>query len=149
SNFYSSTFCRFLYIVVINISSPYISGIGYCFALEKTFPGCLNTSRVRQSAVQIGDKINNLKMLQSALDSCQIEKQVPINQLVNGKFMDNYEFFCWFHKLIRDNTRSVAAINPAKSNNQRIMERLKSSPFKAVRPHNNIDQIYFFELQIV
>jgi RP/EB family microtubule-associated protein len=43
--------------------------------------------------------INNFKVLQAAFKKMNVDKIVPVDKLVKGKFQDNFEFLQWFKKV--------------------------------------------------
>lgn len=47
--------------------------------------------------------IANWKVLQEAFKKLHIEKDVPIQRLVKGRFQDNFEFLQWFYKFFTIN----------------------------------------------
>ncbi|MEN2498466.1 MAG: Microtubule-associated protein RP/EB member 2 [Marteilia pararefringens] len=108
-------------------------GVGYCVIMEKTFPKCLNLKKVKRNANQEVQKIDNLKILQSGFNSCKIDKQVPINLLVKGKYMDNFEFVLWFYKFIKINSKNSASTTLKAANKVKEGKHQTNVPFKPVR----------------
>eukprot|EP01134_Creolimax_fragrantissima_P006361 CFRG6361T1 len=74
------------------------SGYAYCRIFADLFPGTLNMNRVKESAIPETIKIANLKVLQLAFMKVSVDKVVPIEMLIKGKFQGNLEFLQWFRK---------------------------------------------------
>uniref|UniRef100_UPI00358E21CB microtubule-associated protein RP/EB family member 3-like isoform X1 n=2 Tax=Myxine glutinosa TaxID=7769 RepID=UPI00358E21CB len=79
------------------------SGVAYCQFMDMLFPGCLNLKKVKFLAKLEHEYINNFKVLQSAFKSKKVDKIIPVDKLVKGKFQDNYEFVQWFKKFFDAN----------------------------------------------
>ncbi|KAF6205218.1 hypothetical protein GE061_019385 [Apolygus lucorum] len=74
------------------------SGSAYCILLDRLFPNSVPLKRVKVKANQEFEYIQNFKLLQQAFKSCGVDKEVPVDRLVRGKFQDNFEFLQWFKK---------------------------------------------------
>lgn len=70
----------------------------YCQFMDMLFPGSVNLKKVKLDAKLEHEYINNFKALQLALKKVNIEKIIPVEKLVKGKFQDNFEFVQWFKK---------------------------------------------------
>jgi RP/EB family microtubule-associated protein len=79
------------------------SGAAYCQFMDMLFPGSLNLKKVKIDAKLEHEFINNYKTFQGALKKVNIEKVVPVEKLVKGKFQDNFEFIQWFKKFFDAN----------------------------------------------
>ncbi|XP_008476526.1 microtubule-associated protein RP/EB family member 1 isoform X3 [Diaphorina citri] len=55
--------------------------------------------------------IQNFKILQAAFKKMNVDKIVPIDKLVKGRFQDNFEFLQWFKKFF-DVNNTVADYDP-------------------------------------
>lgn len=49
------------------------------------------------------DWLNNWKLIQAAWKQLGIDKIVPVEKLIKGKFQDNFEFLQWFKKFFDAN----------------------------------------------
>ena len=47
--------------------------------------------------------ISNFKVLQAAFKKMNVDKIVPVDRLIKGKFQDNFEFLQWFKKFFDAN----------------------------------------------
>ncbi|XP_019879330.2 microtubule-associated protein RP/EB family member 3 [Aethina tumida] len=74
------------------------TGSAYCRFMDMLFPGCLVLKRVKLDTKLENDYINNFKILQESFKKMRVDKIVPIERLVKGRFQDNFEFLQWFKK---------------------------------------------------
>lgn len=74
------------------------TGAAYCQMMDILFPGCVPLKRIKYCTNLEHDFINNLKIFQNALVTMKVDKAVPIDRLVKGRFQDNFEFVQWFKK---------------------------------------------------
>ncbi|XP_077583423.1 microtubule-associated protein RP/EB family member 1-like [Stigmatopora nigra] len=79
------------------------SGAAYCQFMDLLFPGCLILKRVKFGAKLEHEYIHNFKLLQSAFKKMCIDKIIPVDKLIKGKFQDNFEFVQWFKKFFDAN----------------------------------------------
>merc|ERR1740131_649718 len=56
------------------------------------FPGSVPLKRVKFSTVLEHEYIGNFKILQGAFKKLAVDKIVPVDKLVKGRFQDNFEF---------------------------------------------------------
>ncbi|XP_043643324.1 microtubule-associated protein RP/EB family member 1 [Drosophila teissieri] len=99
------------------------SGAAYCQMMEMIFPNCINLKRVKMSAKLEHEYLHNLKLFQEAFNRLKLDKTVPIDRLIKGRFQDNFEFLQWFKKFFDsqapglENIKSLAnapAVKPIK-----------------------------------
>ncbi|XP_019540549.2 microtubule-associated protein RP/EB family member 2 [Aedes albopictus] len=79
------------------------TGAAYCQMMDILFPGCVPLRRVKYCTNLEHDFLNNLKIFQNSLVAMQVEKTVPIDRLIKGRFQDNFEFLQWFKKFFDAN----------------------------------------------
>lgn len=79
------------------------SGSAYCQFMDMLFPGCILLKKVKFSAKLEHEYIHNFKVLQSSFKKMEVDKIVPVEKLVKGKFQDNFEFLQWFKKFFDAN----------------------------------------------
>ncbi|XP_077369777.1 microtubule-associated protein RP/EB family member 1-like isoform X2 [Festucalex cinctus] len=79
------------------------SGAAYCQFMDMLFPGSLPLKRVKFGAKLEHEYIHNFKLLQIAFKKMNIDKIIPVDKLVKGKFQDNFEFVQWFKKFFDAN----------------------------------------------
>lgn len=79
------------------------TGSAYCQFMDMLFPGTVSLKKVKIDAKLEHEYINNYKALQAALKKVKIEKMIPVEKLVKGKFQDNFEFVQWFKKFFDAN----------------------------------------------
>ncbi|CAF1132875.1 unnamed protein product [Adineta ricciae] len=98
------------------------SGSAYCQFMEMMFPG----RRLRSIFRAIGSRskrvkwctkleheyINNFKVLQEYFKALAVDKIVPVEKLVKGKFQDNFEFVQWFKKFFDANYTAAHDYDP-------------------------------------
>uniref|UniRef100_A0A3Q3RA54 Microtubule-associated protein RP/EB family member 3 n=1 Tax=Monopterus albus TaxID=43700 RepID=A0A3Q3RA54_MONAL len=74
------------------------SGAAYCQFMDMLFPGCILLKKVKFQAKLEHEFIHNFKVLQAAFKRMSVDKIIPVEKLVKGKFQDNFEFVQWFKK---------------------------------------------------
>ncbi|NP_001025298.1 microtubule-associated protein RP/EB family member 3a [Danio rerio] len=79
------------------------SGAAYCQFMEMLFPGCILLKKVKFQAKLEHEFIHNFKVLQAAFKRMNVDKIIPVERLVKGKFQDNFEFVQWFKKFFDAN----------------------------------------------
>lgn len=79
------------------------SGAAYCQFMDMLFMDCVNLSKVKFASNQEHEFITNWKILQKAFKAAGVDKQIPVERLVKGKFQDNFEFVQWFKRFFDAN----------------------------------------------
>ncbi|XP_049824950.1 microtubule-associated protein RP/EB family member 1-like [Aethina tumida] len=81
------------------------TGAPYCQFLDMLFPGSVPLTRVKMKTNLEHEYINNFKILQGAFKKLGVERFVPIERLVKGRFQDNFEFLQWFKRFFDANNK--------------------------------------------
>jgi len=79
------------------------SGAVYCQFMDMLFPGCIHLKKVKFNTKLEHEYITNFKVLQASFKKMQVDKIVPVDRLIKGKFQDNFEFLQWFKKFFDAN----------------------------------------------
>ncbi|XP_036434311.1 microtubule-associated protein RP/EB family member 1a [Colossoma macropomum] len=79
------------------------SGAAYCQFMDMLFPSSLPLKKVKFQAKLEHEYIHNFKLLQSSFKKLGVNKIIPVDKLVKGKFQDNFEFVQWFKKFFDAN----------------------------------------------
>ncbi|XP_029281652.1 microtubule-associated protein RP/EB family member 3-like [Cottoperca gobio] len=79
------------------------SGAAYCQLMDMLFPGCILMKKVKFNAKLEHEYIHNFKVLQASFKRMNVDKIIPVERLVKGKFQDNFEFLQWFKKFFDAN----------------------------------------------
>ncbi|XP_033931346.1 microtubule-associated protein RP/EB family member 3-like isoform X1 [Pseudochaenichthys georgianus] len=79
------------------------SGAAYCQLMDMLFPGCILMKKVKFNAKLEHEYIHNFKVLQGSFKRMNVDKIIPVERLVKGKFQDNFEFLQWFKKFFDAN----------------------------------------------
>lgn len=79
------------------------SGAAYCQTMDLLFPGCILLKKVKFATRLEHEYISNFKTLQNSFKKVGVDKAVPIEKLVKGRFQDNFEFCQWFKKFFDAN----------------------------------------------
>jgi len=79
------------------------TGGAYCQFMDMMFPGSIVLKKVKIDARLEHEYIQNYKALQNAFKKVTIEKIIPVEKLVKGRFQDNFEFVQWFKKFFDAN----------------------------------------------
>ncbi|MFH4984226.1 hypothetical protein AB6A40_010935 [Gnathostoma spinigerum] len=100
------------------------TGEAYCKLTDILFPGKIMLKKVKCNSRNENDWINNWKVLQTSWSDIGIDKRVPVERLLRGKFQDNFEFLQWFRKFFDANCSGSSYVTPgmystaATSNNK-------------------------------
>ncbi|XP_055021863.1 microtubule-associated protein RP/EB family member 1-like [Boleophthalmus pectinirostris] len=79
------------------------TGAVYCQFVDMLFENCIALKKVNFTTKLEHESIQNFKLLQAAFKKCGIDKNIPVDKLVKGKFQDNFEFVQWFKKFFDAN----------------------------------------------
>ncbi|VDK55218.1 unnamed protein product [Cylicostephanus goldi] len=67
------------------------------------FPGSIPLRKVKWNSNLELDWLGNWKIVQTSWKTLGVEKIVPVDRLIKGKFQDNFEFLQWFKKFFDAN----------------------------------------------
>merc|ERR1719411_1572913 len=67
------------------------------------FPGCVQLKKVKFMTKLEHEYIQNFKVLQASFKKMGVDKIVPVDRLIKGRFQDNFEFVQWFKKFFDAN----------------------------------------------
>ncbi|KAM8839439.1 microtubule-associated protein RP/EB family member 2 [Synchiropus picturatus] len=79
------------------------SGAAYCQFMDLLFPGCISLKKVKFQAKLEHEYIHNFKVLQASFKRVNVDKIIPVEKLVKGRFQDNLDFIQWFKKFFDAN----------------------------------------------
>ncbi|XP_073991293.1 microtubule-associated protein RP/EB family member 1-like [Rhodnius prolixus] len=79
------------------------TGAAYCQFMDLLFRGCIPVKRIKFKTNLEHEYIHNFKLLQSAFKKMNVDKIIPVDRLIKGKFQDNFEFLQWFKKFFDAN----------------------------------------------
>ncbi|XP_065670231.1 microtubule-associated protein RP/EB family member 1 isoform X2 [Hydra vulgaris] len=79
------------------------AGAAYCQFLDMLFENCIPIKKVKFQAKLEHEYIQNWKLLQTGFKKVGVDKIIPVDKLVKGKFQDNFEFLQWFKKFFDAN----------------------------------------------
>jgi len=79
------------------------TGAVYCQFMDLLFPGSIALKKIKFNTNLEHEYINNFKALQGSFNKAGVDKVIPIEKLVKGKYMENFEFVQWFKKLFDAN----------------------------------------------
>ncbi|XP_071443329.1 microtubule-associated protein RP/EB family member 1 isoform X2 [Hetaerina americana] len=83
------------------------TGAAYCQFMDMLFTGSINLKKVKFKTNLEHEYIQNFKILQASFKKMGVDKIVPIDRLVKGRFQDNFEFLQWFKKFFDANYSGV------------------------------------------
>jgi RP/EB family microtubule-associated protein len=124
------------------------TGSAYCQFMDMLFPGTISLKKVKVDARLEHEYINNYKALQNCMKKVKIEKVIPVEKLVKGRFQDNFEFVQWFKKFFdanydgkeydalaaRDNLPLTANEGKATNNSKPLMRPANKPVMSQVAP---------------
>jgi len=79
------------------------TGAAYCQFMDMLFENCVPIKKVKFAAKLEHEFIQNWKLLQSAFKKVGVDKTIPVDKLIKGRFQDNFEFVQWFKKFFDEN----------------------------------------------
>ncbi|XP_050296000.1 microtubule-associated protein RP/EB family member 1 isoform X2 [Anthonomus grandis grandis] len=81
------------------------TGAAYCQFMDMLFPssGSVQLKRVKFRTNLEHEYIQNFKILQAAFKKMGVDKIIPVDKLIKGRFQDNFEFLQWFKKFFDAN----------------------------------------------
>ncbi|CAL2047808.1 hypothetical protein CAEBREN_07566 [Caenorhabditis brenneri] len=79
------------------------TGAGYCLFTDFLFPDSIQLKKVKWNSRLELDWLSNWKLVQTTWKNLGVEKVIPVDKLIKGKFQDNFEFLQWFKKLFDAN----------------------------------------------
>ncbi|XP_038118255.1 microtubule-associated protein RP/EB family member 1 isoform X1 [Culex quinquefasciatus] len=79
------------------------TGAAYCQYMDMLFPGSVPMKRVKFRTNLEHEYIQNFKILQAAFKKMNVDKVIPVDKLIKGRFQDNFEFLQWFKKFFDAN----------------------------------------------
>ncbi|CAD7676308.1 unnamed protein product [Nyctereutes procyonoides] len=79
------------------------SGVAYSQFMDMLFPGSIALKKVKFQAKLEHEYIQNFKILQAGFKRMGVDKIIPVDKLVKGKFRENFEFVQWFKKFFDAN----------------------------------------------
>uniref|UniRef100_A0A915AH43 Uncharacterized protein n=1 Tax=Parascaris univalens TaxID=6257 RepID=A0A915AH43_PARUN len=83
------------------------TGAAYCQLTDFLFRGMIQLRKVKWNSRNEVDWISNWRLLQTAWKEIGVEKTVPVERLLKGKFQDNFEFLQWFKKFFDANCTAL------------------------------------------
>ncbi|XP_075882967.1 microtubule-associated protein RP/EB family member 1-like [Nelusetta ayraudi] len=79
------------------------TGAVYCQFVDMLFENSVVLKKVKFGAKMEHEYIHNFKLLQASFKKIGLDKIIPVDKLVKGKFQDNFEFVQWFKKFFDAN----------------------------------------------
>ncbi|CAG9834638.1 unnamed protein product [Diabrotica balteata] len=79
------------------------TGAAYCQFMDMLFPGSVQLKRVKFRTNLEHEYIQNFKILQASFKKMSVDKIIPVDKLIKGRFQDNFEFLQWFKKFFDAN----------------------------------------------
>jgi len=118
------------------------SGAHYCQLLDALHPGTVKMSRVNFGAYLEEHYVQNWKLIQIAFQKQGIQKLIPVQRLVKGRFQDNLEFLQWFYQYFNSSYYAreydpIEKRKKCKGTNQ-IKSNSRSAHTKKQRKHSNL-----------
>ena len=79
------------------------TGAAYCQFMDILFPGRVQLKKVKFNTKLEHEYIQNYKLLQAVFQKESVDKVIPVDRLVKGRFQDNFEFVQWFKRFFDAN----------------------------------------------
>merc|ERR1719189_1442462 len=88
--------------------------------MDKLFPGCIQLKKIKFNAKQEHEYIHNFKALQAVFKKLEVDKTIPVDKIVKGRFQENFEFIQWFKKFFDANELEGSIIYDAMVGNRHV-----------------------------
>ncbi|TRY61272.1 hypothetical protein TCAL_01802 [Tigriopus californicus] len=79
------------------------TGAAYCQFMDMLFPSSIQIKKVKFRTNLEHEYIHNFKILQAGFKRMNVDKIIPVDKLIKGRFQDNFEFIQWFKKFFDAN----------------------------------------------
>lgn len=106
------------------------TGAAYCQFMDMLFPGSLVMKKVKINTKLEHEFIQNFKLLQSNFNKLGVDKMIPVEKLVKGKFQDNFEFVQWFKRFFDANYQGQEYDAVGARDGQSLGSSSKAAPKK-------------------
>merc|ERR1712032_1353266 len=116
------------------------SGAAYCQMMDAIKPGCVPLSKVKFDSIHSYDHVHNFKLLQKASAKNGIRRNIDIDKLTKGKYLDNLEFLQWFKRYFDGNYIS-GEYYPAKEKRSKFVVSSKARPRMSVMTHREQENL--------
>lgn len=83
------------------------TGAAYCQFMDMLFPGTLALKKAKFNTKLEHEYIQNFKLLQNNFGKLGVDKVIPVERLVKGRFQDNFEFVQWFKRFFDANNKGL------------------------------------------
>ncbi|OQV14656.1 Carcinine [Hypsibius exemplaris] len=83
------------------------TGAAYCQFMHILFPNTVMMKKVKFNTRLEHEYVSNFKILQGSLKAVGVDKIIPVEKLIKGKFQDNFEFVQWFKKFFDANAADI------------------------------------------
>ena len=100
------------------------TGAIYCQLIDCIFPNKVKMNKINWNAKLETEFLNNLKIMQQALISCKIQKEIDIQKLAKGRYQDNFEILQWFKGLFDNIKPNLSNYDPLKRRNYQVLSYL-------------------------
>lgn len=81
------------------------TGAAYCQFMDMLFPGSVPLKKIKFNTKLEHEFIQNFKLLQNSFAKMAVDKVIPVERLVKGRFQDNFEFVQWFKRFFDANNQ--------------------------------------------
>uniref|UniRef100_A0A8C4SHJ0 DNA (cytosine-5-)-methyltransferase n=1 Tax=Erpetoichthys calabaricus TaxID=27687 RepID=A0A8C4SHJ0_ERPCA len=92
-------------LLIKNIKNfrKFFSGAAFCQLMDYIYPGSLSLKKVNFQALEDNDFINNFNLLNESFVKMGVTRSIPVEELLRGKFNENFQFAKWFKKFFDAN----------------------------------------------
>ncbi|MGI0119712.1 hypothetical protein [Zooshikella sp. RANM57] len=92
------------------------SGAAYCQLMDILYVNCVPMKRVNFQAKETFEFVSNWKVLLESFKKAGIDKSIPVDRLITGKFTENLAFCVWFKNFF-DTEYGGQGYNPVATRN--------------------------------
>ncbi|XP_017324033.1 DNA (cytosine-5-)-methyltransferase 3 beta, duplicate a isoform X3 [Ictalurus punctatus] len=114
------------------------SGACFCQLIDWLFPGSIDMNKVKFQCQEKADFRHNYSLLQTGFRKMGVTKNIPVEELVTGKFKPNFAFLKWFRKFFQANMTGQV-YNPLEARNGQEIAHAQpnfQSPQRSKSPTN-------------
>ncbi|XP_016098796.1 uncharacterized protein [Sinocyclocheilus grahami] len=118
------------------------SGAAFCQLMDIIHPGSIDINKVKFTAKENADILDNYGLLREAFSKAQIKKELELKLLVNGDILKTLDLLTWFKDLY-DHNAAKQKYNPQEGFVEQEVVSLKSSrEFKISKKEEQSSRLY-------
>ncbi|KAG6968324.1 hypothetical protein JG687_00003808 [Phytophthora cactorum] len=107
------------------------SGAVACQVLDLLYPGIIPMNRVNWTTTQPHECMHNYKLLQKSLLALHIDKNIPVDKLIRGKYQDNLEFLQWLKAFYDHHEPPLQPYDTSEAEFAAVLKKMQAMKIKS------------------